>query len=65
MYDAARPEHNDPFGADVPEGPEFGEGLGQWKDEMKGKPPLVEFVGGGAKTKATRNIKSKADLTLK
>jgi hypothetical protein len=65
MYDAARPEHKNPFGGDIPEDLEFGEGLGQWKDELKGKPALAEFVGGGAKTKATRDIKSKASLTLK
>ena len=62
MCDEANPEHRNPFGgaSRPPEGVEFGDGLGQWKDELKGD-HIVAFAAGGAKSKAfiTNNPKSK------
>ena len=51
LYDETYPNHKHPD-KDQHEGLKFGNGLGEWEDEFKGKDYIVEWVCLGAKSYA-------------
>jgi hypothetical protein len=65
LVDEANPKHKKPHNDQVlPKGLRFGNGLGEWEDEMKGD-PIVEIVCGGAKSYAYRTQRGKISVRQK
>ncbi len=69
-YDADNPKHKSPYvKKDIEDarirGIEFGTGLGQWEDELKGQDYITELVIGGAKSYGYKTKNGKISIKQK